>query len=161
MMKNVARALALGTVASLIFYCSAASRGMPDAGAQDAGPSLDGGAPDGDAGADPCVVCPEPEPPCPSCQRFRTEDIQTTVDASAFISVPHWGSPGSTFQAFERVFVVGASYWRKVTDGFCSPVVYTEPPDFAPSLPVPSLYFAPGVLRECRVVIAEPEPLGG
>ena len=161
MMKTVARALVLGTVASLIFYCGAASRGMPDAGAQDAG--LDAGSPDGDAGADPCVVCPEPEPPevCPNCQRFRTVDIITTVDASAFVPLPHWSDPGTVVQTWERVFALDASYWAPGNDGPCRPFLFTEAPHYAPNLPVPALYFHPGEQRQCRVVITEPEQPGG
>jgi hypothetical protein len=79
-------------------------------------------------------------------------DIVTTVDGTAVVQLPTFDTTGVTVQVWSRVFAPGSSSWRTAGPE-CEPVIYTEAPDFAPNLPVPSLYFTAGSLRECRVVL--------
>lgn len=147
-MKKFAYVFMTSCLASVIFYCGTAYRlSGEDARAQDGTP--DSTVEGGDGGVvELCVNCPEPPPSF----RYRVVDVVATAEASVVVPVPHWGDQGTIVQCWQRIYHFEASKW---VSG-CQMDIYTEPPQFAPNIFVPALYFYPGEPKEYRVVIMEP-----
>lgn len=141
MTKTLLKAVALGTIASMIFYCGAALQtGEPDALAQDAG--LDGGT---DGGA--CSVCPGPE------QKVEVFDVSITQDGTRVIPLEGWPDK-VIIQTYEYTGNPGYMHWVLVSGGgICGAKIFNSAPDYAPNIPVPSIYYHTGFDRWCKVVI--------
>ncbi len=146
---RIFQAVALGVIASMIFYCGQAYRLINDAGAQDGG--TDAGAP-ADAGADPCVNCPEPEPPF----TIQVHDVETSPDASAVIPVPAF--PSMIIQAYQRSTSNSGPYWLHNGED-CQPRIWTEPHAGYPGLPLPAILYPEGIHRQCRIVLLDSKPM--
>lgn len=155
-MNKLVKVTILGVAMMTAFYCGVATRAdLPDATA-DAGVDA---MVDADAGVDGGTVCDCPEPPttCQDCVQTAVVDVTTTVDGTAVVPLPGFDTEGVTVQVWSRVFAPNASHWIPAGPE-CEPVVFTEAPHYAPNIPVPSIYYTPGVFRQCRVVMTWKEP---